>query len=263
VGDSVAAILTWAFESEWYEGPRIANAVRGLCVREGDFARAHARDRGTSVSWMERLSREQLDAAVGGDAAAVKCVVTHLGPIVRTAVVRVLYRYRSRARGRNLVQEAEDLTQEALIVLFEDGARVLRSFSHERGATLETFVRVVAERTALSILRSGKRSPFSEDPTEDIFLAEATTEAPDPEAFAVSRDSLLRLHDRLKETLSPRGYLLFHRIFVDEVDVDTVAGEFALGRDAVYAWKHRFGKSVRACLHDIDQMGDSRKEQMP
>ncbi len=200
---------------------------------------------------MEPLTRELVDAAASGSPIAVRNLVTRLGPVVRTAVARVLFRYKSRASGRNLAQEAEDLAQEAMVALFEDDARVLRSWSPERGASLETFVRIVAERTALSILRSGRRSPFTEDPTEDMELAQSSTGEPTPEQHALTRDLLVALHDRLKETLTPRGYLLFVRLFVDDADVATVAEEVGMAKDAIYAWKVRFGKVVRSAAQEL------------
>ncbi|HVJ93514.1 MAG TPA: sigma-70 family RNA polymerase sigma factor [Labilithrix sp.] len=199
---------------------------------------------------MEPLTRELVEAAASGSPDAVRSLVTRLGPVVRTAVARILFRYKSRASGRNLAQEAEDLAQEAMVALFEDQARVLRSWLPEKGASLETFVRIVAERTALSILRSGRRSPFTEDPTEDFELS--STSVPSPEDQALSRDMLVTLHDRLKETLSPRGYLLFMRLFVEEADVGTVAEEVGMAKDAIYAWKARFGKTVRSAAEKLD-----------
>ena len=200
---------------------------------------------------MEALTRELVDAAASGRPDAVRSLVTRLGPVVRTAVSRILFRYKSRASGRNLAQEAEDLAQEAMVTLFEDQARVLRSWSPDKGASLETFVRIVAERTALSILRSGRRSPFTEEPTDDFELALSSASDPSPDERALTRDMLVTLHDRLKETLPPRSYLLFVRLFVDEADVETVAEEHGMGKDAIYAWKVRFGKAVRAAAQEL------------
>ena len=200
---------------------------------------------------MVALTRELVDAAANGSPDAVRSLVTRIGPIVRTAVARILFRYKSRASGRNLAQEAEDLAQEAMVALFEDDARVLRSWSPERGASLETFVRLVAERTALSILRSGRRSPFTEDPTDDFELALSSASSPSPEDTALTRDMLVTLHDRLKEMLPPRGYLLFVRLFVDEADIATVAEEVGMAKDAIYAWKVRFGKVVRSAAQEL------------
>lgn len=197
-------------------------------------------------------TRALVDRAVGGEKAAIRALVARLGPVVRTSAARVLFRYKARARGRDLGTECEDMAQEAMIALFEDGARVLGTWSPERGASLETFARLVAERTALSILRSGKRSPFTEDPTEEEHLGFLTSDTPSAERHAISHDALVRLHDRLKAELPPRGYLLFLRLIVEEGDVDIVAKDLGMARDAVYAWKYRFSSAVKAIAEGLD-----------
>lgn len=203
------------------------------------------------MSAIEPIDRSVVEAAGAGDVAAVRLVVARLAPIVRVAVARVLFRYRTKARGRDLTQDAEDLAQDAFAALFEDGGRVLRSWDPARGASLETFVRLVAERCALATLRSGKRSPFTEDPTVDADLEAALGREAGIDERVASRDLLVRVHDRLKEHLSPRGYLLFHRMYVDEADVETICMEFAMAKDAVYAWKHRFGKAVASARAEL------------
>ncbi len=212
---------------------------------------------------MDEGTRDLLRTLAAGQKEAVSALVKRLAPVARASVARVLFRHRARARGRDLVQEAEDLTQEALVALFEDGARVLLSYSEDRGASLDTFVRVVSERTALSILRSGKRSPFSEDPTDELELTAQAEPTPSAEARTVSRDTLARLNDRLKLELAPRGYLLFRRLFVDEADVEKVAEEVGMGRDAIYAWKHRFAKSVLRIAAELEQSSDGSEESFP
>ena len=193
-----------------------------------------------------------VNRAVGGDKPTIRALVARVGPVVRTAVARVLYRYKAKARGRDLATESEDMAQEALLTLFEDNAKVLGSWSPARGASLETFVRIVAERTAFSILRSGKRSPFTEEPTDQDNFGEFASHAPSAERRAISQDALVRLHDRLKSQLTPRGYILFLRLFVEEGDVDVVARDLGIARDAVYAWKYRFAGALKGIAADLD-----------
>jgi RNA polymerase sigma factor (sigma-70 family) len=196
--------------------------------------------------------------AIGGDRKAVRLLVEQLGPSVRVAVARVLYRYRPRSERRDLVQEAEDMTQEVFLALFEAGGRVLASWDPTRGASLETFVRLVAERTTLSLLRSKRRSPFTEEATleEDLEAAAATLSSFDERVEA--HDMLVRLHDRLKATLSERGYALFVRLLIEETPADQVAKELSMEPGAVYAWKYRFTKTVRAALEELQAVPSSR-----
>ncbi|MBS2014522.1 MAG: hypothetical protein JST00_16670 [Deltaproteobacteria bacterium] len=201
----------------------------------------------------QTIGQEVVSRAASGEPDAVRDVVTRLAPVVRLAVARVLFRYRSRARNRDIAQETEDLAQESFAALFEDEGRALRSWDPARGASLETFARIVAERTALAILRSGRRSPFTEDPTIDADLEVVVGLDSRTEERVASRDLLVRINDRLKEKLTPRGYLLFQRLYVEDADIDTVCAELAMEKDAIYAWRHRFGQVVEKAFGDLEK----------
>jgi RNA polymerase sigma factor (sigma-70 family) len=194
---------------------------------------------------------EDVQRALGGDAGAVRALVDRLAPSVRVAVGRVLFRHRSKSSHRDLAQEAEDIAQDVFVALFEGGGRVLASWDPARGASLETFVRLVAERKALDTLRSLRRSPFTEEPTLDDELEAVARVARGADDLLEAHDLLQRLDDRLKQALSPRGYTLYLRLFVDEAPVDVVARDFAMAPDAIYAWKYRFTKTVRAALDEL------------
>lgn len=200
---------------------------------------------------MGTLSGEHVQRALDGDEAAVRALVDQLAPVIRVAVGRVLFRYRSRSSQRSLLQEAEDIVQDVFVALWGGGGKVLRSWDPTRGASLETFVRLVAERTALDTLRSRRRSPFTEEPTldEELEAVARVTRAADD--LLEAHDLVQRLDDRLKEALSPRGYTLYVRLFVEETPVEVVARELAMAPDAIYAWKYRFAKTVRAALDEL------------
>src|SRR5687767_4627167 len=95
---------------------------------------------------------------------AARRLVDLLCPVVQARVARVLQRA-GRASGRNTRQEVDDMTQEVFATLFDDGGKALRAWQPDRGLSLQNFVGLIAERTAVSILRSGRRSPWTEDPT--------------------------------------------------------------------------------------------------
>src|SRR5262245_39126253 len=108
----------------------------------------------------------EVHRALAGDDQALNRLVAMLTPVIQSRVARgLLSRRVGSASGRNVRQEVEDLTQEVFLVLFADGGKVLRSWEPERGLTLPNFVGLVAERQTASILRSGKRNPWREDPT--------------------------------------------------------------------------------------------------
>jgi RNA polymerase sigma-70 factor (ECF subfamily) len=76
-----------------------------------------------------------------------------------------------------------------------------------------------------------------------------------PEARVASQQLLAVLLDRVRATLSPKGLDLFERLFVREEGVEAVCAATAMSQDAVYAWRSRLGKLVRAFL--AEEVSDS------
>jgi RNA polymerase sigma-70 factor (ECF subfamily) len=194
--------------------------------------------------------RALLDLALSGDPAAIRRLVALLTPVVQVRVARILVRRRA-GSGRDVRQEVADLTQEVFATLFSDGTRALRSWDPGRGLSLMSFCGLIAEREASSILRSGRRSPWTESATELEELEASLSHVPDAEMSIASREQLARVFDRLAECLSPRGLELFHRLIVEEETVESVCATTNMSADAVYAWRSRIGKVVRKLAAEI------------
>lgn len=171
-------------------------------------------------------------------------------PVVQVRVARILVRRRG-ASGRDVRQEVADLAQDVFLALFADDGRVLRAWDPARGLSLASWCGLVAERETASILRSGRRSPWTEAATELDELEEALGGVQDIEVQVSSREQLGRLVDRLREALSPRGLELFHRLIVEEETVESVCLSTGMSSDAVYAWKSRIAKVVRKLAADL------------
>lgn len=191
-----------------------------------------------------------LDKALAGDAVATRSLVQRLLPIVQARVARTLVRRRG-GSGRDVRQEVEDLAQEAFAALFENQGKILRAWNPERGLSLASFCGLVAEREAASILRSGRRSPWTEAATELDELERELDHAKGADAVLSSKEQLARLVERLRESLSPRGLELFHRLVVEEESVESVCQTTGMTADAVYAWRSRILKIVKALAREV------------
>lgn len=194
--------------------------------------------------------RSLLERSLAGDSSATRALVRLLLPVVQVRVARVLSRRRGRS-GRDVRQEVEDLSQEVFAALFERDARVLRAWDPSRGLSLASFCGLIAEREAASILRSGRRSPWTEDATEEDDLERGVGAHADTELRVASREQLDRLVDKLREALSPRGLEMFQRLVVDEEPVESVAASTGMTADAIYAWRSRLGKLVRRLAAEL------------
>ncbi len=195
------------------------------------------------------LTRKELDRALAGDEAALARFVDLSTPVIQARVARRLL---TSAPRRDVRQEVEDMTQEVFLVLFADGGRVLRSWNPEQGLSLANFVGLVAERRALSILRSGKRNPWKEDPTLDAGL---DREAPQsgPEEVTASREQLRLLVARLYEELSPLGRQLFELLFIRDLAVGEVVRHTGMKPDAVYAWRSRLRRLAGRLVGELSE----------
>jgi RNA polymerase sigma-70 factor (ECF subfamily) len=183
----------------------------------------------------------------GGD--ALTQLVEALTPVIQARVARCVLRWKGGAGG--VRQHVEDLTQEVFMCLFADGGRVLRDWAPEKGLSLENFVGLVAQRQAVSMLRTGKRNPWREEATDSEILEAHDSAAPGPEAVVASQDTLEKLLERLREELSPLGWQLFELLYVRERSVDEVRTETGLSADAVYAWRSRLRKLARRRLGEL------------
>lgn len=183
------------------------------------------------------------DRALSGDERATRALVGRLVPIIQARVARCLLRHGRPGARRNVREEVADLTQEVLLSLFADGGRVLAAWNPERGLSLDNFVGLVAQRQAVSILRTHRRSPWAEEPTEDLgpLLPDAST----PEARVASQQALDSVLAWLEETLSPMGLELFELLIVQDLDTAEVVRRTGLSRDAVYAWRSRLERLLR------------------
>lgn len=196
---------------------------------------------------------QELQSALAGDEAALTRLVQRLTPVIQSRVARgLLLRRTGAAAGRDIRQEVEDLTQEVFLVLFADEGKVLRSWQPGRGLSLLNFVGLVAERQTASILRSGRRSPWKEDPAPPEDLDQVDREG-GPEEIVASREQLKLLLHRLTEELSPLGRHLFDLLFLRELPFEEVTRQTGMRPDAVYQWRRRLRLLVRRLLEEMSE----------
>ena len=200
--------------------------------------------------------RRLVALVVGRDAGACRQLVRRLTPIVQRRVARRCEHF-SHVRQAPLERaRVLDLTQEVLVVLFEDDAAVLRSWEPARGLSLDNFVGRVAEREAAAILRSGRRSAWAETPTaSDLIELDARTDG--VEQRVTSRDELLEIWHRLEEQLSARGLALFEALLIEERPIDEICERFETTANALYAFRSRVRERLQGIRREL--AGDAQE----
>ena len=207
---------------------------------------------------MDAGGERWLAQALAGDEGAVRSLIAQLLPIVQARATRGIWR-RQRGALRDARQEVDDLVQEVFAALFADDARALRAWEPGRGLSLSNFVGLIAEREVASLLRTGRRNPWTEDPTPAEDLASALGGTEREAGRLLSRDLLLVLVDRLRERLSARGWHLFRALVIEEKRPEVVAAELQMTIEAVYAWRGRFARTARAILEEVQAIPPSAR----
>ena len=113
------------------------------------------------MEWTDQTLYQALD----GNQPAMRELVKHLTPVIQARVARAVMVGAKNYGHDRIQEEVADITQEVFVALFANDARVLRNWDSEKGLSLRNFAGLVAHRQALSILRTNKRNPFTEDPT--------------------------------------------------------------------------------------------------
>jgi RNA polymerase sigma-70 factor (ECF subfamily) len=177
-------------------------------------------------------------------------LVRELSPAIRAGVSWVLTRGRGQG-GREPRQEVEDVTQTVLLALFADQGRVLLQWDPARGHDLPGFAALLARRETVSILRSRRRNPWTEDPTLEEELDRSAVQRMSPESELVSKDLLGALASAVRARLPERGAELFDLIFLQGLPANEVSEKTGLSPDAVYQVKSRLQRQVREILTDL------------
>ena len=197
---------------------------------------------------LKRIDEADLQAALTGDPQAVTQLVRALAPYVQARVVKVFAGTIGVAASGSWRAEIEDQVQETFAVLFQNGAALLRTWSADKGASLEGFVGLVAERRAISALRTRRvKELFRQDSLDRDGQPElpGAADATNPERLVGSRETLRRFYNHLHRVLSPLAFEMFQRLFLYEQSVDQVATEKDMKPDAVYAWRSRLARRLK------------------
>lgn len=200
---------------------------------------------------IEDYSIKSLNEALRGDRVKVRQLIDLITPVIQARVARLLLAQGSSAVGGRIREEVSDTTQEVFALLFADGAKVLRKWDPSRGLSIKNYVGLIAHRFVISTLRSKRKSPFTELPTEDTELTCLEDSTPSVEGQVLSRDLLREVFCRTQGALTPNGRRLFELLFLQELEINEVIQKTGMSDSAVYAWKSRLQKLLKAKYEEV------------
>jgi len=205
---------------------------------------------------MSKIDPPLVAQAVSGSRLAQVRLVNHLTPVVRYKVNAHLRRQASFS-GRETGQEAQDLVQEVFVALFALSGYALLAWNPARGASLRSFVALVAERSLYSIMRRARRDPFSvrlEAPDVLELQLPSTNEGCDSQFLR--RDLSRRLLQALRSRLTDQGIDMFYQLFVYQLSTKEIQSAQSMSAPAVHKWRSRL-------LHELQQVMSRLNESKP
>jgi RNA polymerase sigma-70 factor (ECF subfamily) len=183
-------------------------------------------------------------AALDGDEGAARTLVTRLMPVIHARARRVLVR-----RGMN-PDENLDLVQDVWIGLLAGDGRALRGFDPERGASLEGYVGMIAEReigNELSKRLAAKRGGRARRETPSR-IQSLRSVAASPDEAVETTELAARLGEHLQSILPSRGGLVFRYAFTHGPPPEKVAEILGTSVQAIYNWQHKIRQAAREFL---------------
>lgn len=189
------------------------------------------------------MTPDELSKALGGDRKQVRGLIRKLTVPIQTEVGYALQR-RGIRRGRDPRQEVEDMVHEVFVRLLADDGKLLRAWDPQRGRSLSSYVRMIARTQMATIMRSGRRNPWTEDPTDAATMEQLGSPREDLLRRFESAEALDQLLAQLEDHLDERGMMLFRMLWLEECSIEEVTDVTGIGRNAIYAWRFRVRKLV-------------------
>jgi RNA polymerase sigma-70 factor (ECF subfamily) len=128
---------------------------------------------------------------------------------------------------------------------------MLRQWDPGRGLSLKNFVGLIAENEVMTILRSRRKSPWTEVPVDGEELDRGEDSTRGPERVAASREVLTAVVETIRAELSDLGLQLFELLFVEGRSVQEVCAATGKTEDAVYAWRSRIGRLAAKAAEEV------------
>jgi RNA polymerase sigma-70 factor (ECF subfamily) len=163
-----------------------------------------------------------------GDNATEEHFAEYFGELIR---IKATVRLRS-------AQLADDIRQETLLRVL----RGVRKGAIEHPERLGAYVNTVCNNVMLEGFRRDRRLSQMPDEADQISSGEPSVEA---ELVQNQRKALVK---RMLGELPPKDRELLKRIFLDEVDKDTVCEEFKVNRDYLRVLLHRARGRLRTAI---------------
>ncbi len=178
-----------------------------------------------------------LAGCLRGEKPAWDAFVLQYSNLVYHTIKKTFSLYHTEAGSEQL----EDLYQDFFVSLLRDDFKKLRQFRGDRGCTLASWLRVVASRLTIDVLR--KQAPSMVEVKDS--LSADPSDNPDASLIAQEDEKLLA---RALEALSPKDRIFVDLYFRQSLPPEEIASILRVSVSAVYTQKSRILDKLRETL---------------
>jgi len=194
-----------------------------------------------------KVTSDLLVRVLAREEKATREFVHIVGPILHVSLARLFLR--RGFDGQTSRDQAREACQEVYrVFLLEDRGSRARKWDPDRGS-FEHYIGLFANDFISGKLRKTTEVPLpgAGDTTEIIVDDRSTTDE-----IVGSREIVSKVVHRLLEELEELGREMFQLLFVEHREVDEVCEQMGMTHDAVYQWRSRLVRRMRAIALDLE-----------
>lgn len=192
--------------------------------------------------------RQLLTRCIAGDRRAWCQFVERFSRYVYYLIQRTDQRYNAGLSEADIADAHNDI----FIAFLEDDKRRLRAFEGRNGCSVRSWVRLIAVRKTLDLLRRRKVHLSLDAEADERAVPEPIDQAADPlQSLLNARDARRQAQlSTLIEKLGPKDRLLLDLLYAQRLSVDAAAAVLQINRGALYTRKTRVIKRLRALAQE-------------
>jgi RNA polymerase sigma factor (sigma-70 family) len=201
---------------------------------------------------MKPWRRDEVDRALAGEPGISREFAESVIQRVHLEVGFTL-RQLTRTSIKDLLEHRDDLIQTCLLYLYEDSAKVLKTWDADAGMTLSSFIGLVVRRRIYRVFRYKRSNPAAAAslPPEDIerlleSAPDATGSLENELMSALALSSVRKCVDA--GDLSDRDRRIYRAFYVDERDSVDICSAEGVSPDGLHQALKRMRDRLKRCL---------------
>ncbi|MFT3770348.1 MAG: sigma-70 family RNA polymerase sigma factor [Minicystis sp.] len=189
--------------------------------------------------------RKKIEGAIAGHPPALRELLDEITPAVHVAVADILRRHLPASAWSRARHEVEDLTQEILFKLFEEGGKRLLKWDPDLGLSLNGYVKVISRNEVRGFLRRKQNTTLlTQDSREAEGIDDIALPNDGPALHVEQKELVAAVLAEMDREMTAEARPLFRMLFYEALDVDEVCARVEMTPNAVHVRRSRFLKQA-------------------